>query len=360
MNRLALSSVVAAVALVATAGLGLSAQAPARGRAAGPPPVPYVGPDPNAHPNPYHLVENWAPVTATTSTPPTWPERQVVGIHFDQTTGNMLLLQRANPPILVLDPTGRTLIRGYGDGLFVEPHGWDFMADGSVWVADVSARDGSGLTVVKLAPDGTVLTTIGTKGVAGSDPEHFIGPTGVVVGDNGDVFVSDGHRGAGVHRIARFDKNGTFIKSWGTTGAGPGQFSVPHGIAIDSRGRLFVSDRGNNRIQIFDQDGTLLDTWRQFGRPETILITADDTIYVADTQSNSRNNPRFRRGVRIGSARDGTVTAFIPDPEPNPDATQTSAAVALAVDGQGSVYTAEVWSNANVGMARMVKKFEKR
>ncbi len=149
------------------------------------------------------------------------------------------------------------------------------------------------------------------------------------------------------------------MKSWGTSGEGPGDFNVPHAIAIDSRGRLFVADRSNNRIQIFDQDGMRLDEWKQFGRPETILIAADDTMYVSDTQSNSRSNPGFKRGIRIGSAKGGSVTFFIPDSEPDPEMVQTSAAVALAVDGQGNLYTAEVWSNANVGMARMIRKFEK-
>ena len=314
---------------------------------------------PNGYPNPYRLVETWAPVTATGSTPATWPERQVVGISFDK-DGNMVLLQRADPPILVLDPSGQKLLRSWGDGLFVEPHGADFRPDGTVWVADVTARDGNGVRVFKFAPDGKVLLTLGTKGVAAVGPDTFLGPTGVVVAPNGDVFVSDGHRGGMGHRVVKFSADGKFVKSWGTTGAGPGDFSVPHAIAMDSQGRIFVADRGNNRIQIFDQDGKRLDEWKQFGRPETILITADDTIYVPDTQSNSRSNPGFKRGIRIGSAKDGTVKYFIPDPEPNPDMVQTSAAVAVGADARGNLYTAEVWSNANVGVAKMVKKYERQ
>jgi DNA-binding beta-propeller fold protein YncE len=314
---------------------------------------------PNDYPNPYHLVENWAPVTAHTETPPTWPEHQVVGISFDP-AGNMVLLQRAEPPLLVLDPTGQKLLRSYGGSELNEPHGWAFLPDGSAWVTDVSIKDGNGSRVVKFGPDGKVLLALGTRGVSAAGPESFLSPTGVVVARNGDVFVSDGHRREMGHRIVKFSKDGKFIKSWGTSGSEPGNFNGPHAIAIDSQGRLFVADRGNNRIQIFDQEGTLLEEWKQFGRPETILITADDTMYVPDTQSNARSNPGFKRGIRIGSARDGSVKYFLPDPTPTADMVQTSSAVALAVDGNGNLYTAEVWSNADVGMAKMVKKFEKK
>ena len=314
---------------------------------------------PNDYPNPYVVDEKWAPVTASTATPPTWPERQVVGISFDQ-AGNMILLQRADPPLLVLDPAGQKVLRSWGDGLFTEPHGSAFLPDGTIWVTDVSIKDGKGSKVVQFGPDGRIQLTLGTDGVSAAGAETFLSPTGVVVAPNGNVFVSDGHRREMGHRVVKFSKGGRFITSWGSSGSEADQFNGPHAIAMNSQGRLFVADRGNNRIQIFDQDGKLLDSWKQFGRPETILITADDTMYVPDTQSNSRSNPGFKRGIRIGSAKDGSVKYFIPDPTLNPDMVQTSAAVAVAVDAKGNVYTAEVWSNADVGMAKMVKKYERR
>ena len=107
--------------------------------------------------------------------------------------------------------------------------------------------------------------------------------------------------------------DGKFIKTWGKKGAGPGDFNVPHALAMVPSGRLFVGDRANSRIQIFDQDGKFLAEWKQFGRPSGVFIDKGDTIYVADSESNNTQNPG-KRGLRIGSAKDGKVTALIPDP----------------------------------------------
>jgi sugar lactone lactonase YvrE len=314
------------------------------------------GAGPNSYPNPYQLVETWMQLPGVAGG--MWPEHQVVGIGFDK-DANIILFQRADPPFLKFDSSGRKILKTWGDGMYVEPHGFRSMPDGSVWGTDANVKDGVGGQVIHFSADGQVLLTLGTKGVLGEGADKFLGPTGVAIAKIGDVFVSDGHRGGGNHGVVRFSKDGQFIKSWGTAGSGPGQFNGAHSIGIDSQGRIFVCDRGNNRIQIFDQDGRLLDEWKQFGRPETILITTDDTMYVPDTQSNSRSNPGFRRGIRIGSAKNGSVKYFIPDPEPEPDRVQTSAAVAVAVDPKGNLYTSEVWSDANVGLAKMLKKYMK-
>jgi hypothetical protein len=130
----------------------------------------------------------------------------------------------------------------------------------------------------------------------------------------------------------------------GQEGSGPGEISEPHTIALYSRGRLFVGDRENNRIQIFDQDGKFLDQWRQFGRPSGIFIAKDDTIYVADSESGPNSGANelmgINKGIRIGSARDGSVTAFIEDMEPTTP--EHSGAEGLGVDTQGNVYGAVV------------------
>ena len=153
----------------------------------------------------------------------------------------------------------------------------------------------------------------------------------------------------GNNRVVKFAADGTFIKTWGKTGFGPGEFRDPHALAMDAQGRLFVGDRANSRIQIFDQDGKFLHQWTQFGRPSGIYIDADDTIYVADSESNARRNPGWRRGIRIGSAANGWVTHFIPDPELDPDRSGTSGAEGVAADRNGNVYGAEV------GPRRLVK-----
>jgi hypothetical protein len=165
--------------------------------------------------------------------------------------------------------------------------------------------------------------------------------------------VADGHSGqnqsagpATVGRIVKFSKDGKFLKSWGKWGTGPGEFKTPHAIAMDSQGRLFVADRGNLRIQIFDQEGRFLDEWKQFGRVSGLYTDRNDVLYAADSESNANNNPGWKRGIRIGSARDGKVTAFIPDPEPKPDEAATSGAEGVAADAQGNVYGAEVGPRA--------------
>ena len=143
----------------------------------------------------------------------------------------------------------------------------------------------------------------------------------------------------------KFTSEGRFIKAWGSTGSEPGNFSSPHDLAIDSRGRVFVADRGNSRVQIFDQDGNFLDQWRNFGRPSGIFINREtDVLYTTDSQSNSRNNPGVRRGIYIGSAITGEVTYFIPDPDlAIADRTRISGASGVAADATDTVvYGADV------------------
>jgi sugar lactone lactonase YvrE len=168
--------------------------------------------------------------------------------------------------------------------------------------------------------------------------------------------VAEGH-GAGNNRILKFDKTGKFIKEWGKLGTGPGEFDQPHGLAMDSRGRLIVGDRNNNRIQIFDQDGKFLQDFRQFSRPSGVWVDKNDILYVADSESESvsQNHNGWKRGIRWGSLKDGKILGFIPDPETRvrPEFTGTSAAEGVAVDSAGNIYGAEVGPKA-------VKKYVKK
>ena len=167
-------------------------------------------------------------------------------------------------------------------------------------------KDGKGHQVFKFSRDGKLLLTLGKAGVAGAGNDEFNAPSAVFVAPNGDIFVADGHGGDTNARIVKFARDGKFIKTWGKKGSGPGEFDMPHALAMDSQGRLFVGDRNNNRIQIFDQDGKFIAEWKQFGRPSGLFIDRNDMIYVADSESESvrNSNPGWKRGIRVGSARD--------------------------------------------------------
>lgn len=268
-------------------------------------------------------------------------------------------------PLLHYDENGK-LIGHMGADMFAFPHGIYVDQEGNVWVTDPLPPDGRGKggkvgqQVTKLSPDGKILLQLGTLKMAGNGPNQFSSPSDVVVGRNGDIFVADGHGEGTNERIMKFDKKGKFIKQWGKPGngaGGTGEFSSLHALAMDSRGRLFIGDRDNNRIQIYDQDGKYLDCWYQFSRPSGIFIDADDNIFVTDSESReSKDNgldlahPGWQRGIRIGSAKDGSVKYFIPDPKPE-GGSSTSEGVA-AIKGGAVVYGAEVGPKAFVRYIR--------
>ena len=299
----------------------------------------------NDLPQPYQTRRDWGQLpsgmkwAAVTAVEPA-PDGTVYVVHrcFANSCAG-----RSEPPILKFNADGK-LLASWGQGMFVFPHGGTVDRDGNLWITDARGESGKGHQVFKFSPGGRVLMTLGKPGVSGSGPDLFDQPTDVVVAPNGDVFVTDSHRNGKNNRIVKFTKDGKYIKEWGRKGPGRGEFSEPHTIAMDSRGRLFVGDRENNRIQIFDQDGAYLDEWRQFGRPSGIFITRDDTIYVADSESGpdtgARELPGIKKGIRIGSAKDGTVTTFIEDMEST--TADHSGAEGVGVDANGNVYGAVV------------------
>lgn len=254
---------------------------------------------------------------------------------------------KADMPVVFQFDLDGNLLKSFGAGLFAWPHGMYVDREGNVWVTDATGigrelPEGVGHVIYKFSPDGELLMTLGRKGVAGDGPDTFNQPSAVLVSPAGEIFVADGHGTGGNNRIMKFAPDGRFIMQWGSTGAADGELSDPHALAMDSQGRLFVGDRGNSRIQIFDQNGRHLATWKQFGRPSGLFIDANDVLYSTDSESNTRRNPGVRRGIYIGSARTGELTAFIPDPEPDPDNSATSGAEGVAVDAEGNVYGAEV------------------
>ena len=321
----------------------------------------------NSAPNPYRAVENWAKLPEGRS----WGSTSGVDIDPDGTSvwvaercgafappslmkpGTPFACDGSSlPPILKFDSSGK-LVRSFGAGLLLFPHGLHVDRDGNVWVTDGLGKDGKGHQVFKFSPEGKVLLTLGKAGVAGSGPDEFNAPSAVIVAPNGDIFVGDGHGRDTNARIVKFTKDCKFVKAWGKKGSGAGEIDIPHALAMDSRRRLFLGDRQNNRIQIFDQDGNYLDQWFQFSRPSGVFIDKNDMIYVADSESESvsKNHDGWKRGIRVGRVSDGAVTAFIPDPVEK--TTGTSAAEGVAADANGNIFGAEV------GPKRLMKYVKK-
>lgn len=305
---------------------------------------------------PYTTIENWAKLPAGRqwgASSAIYPARDGQHIWIAERCGANSCVNSDLDPVMLFDADGN-LVTSFGAGLFAWPHGMYVDADDNIWVADAvgyaAVPAGIGHVIYKFSPTGKLLLTLGKLGEAGSSNETFRKPSDMLVAPNGDIFVVDGHGSAAGeavnNRVLKFSATGQFITAWGSAGSGPGQFNDPHALAMDSTGRLFVGDRGNSRIQIFDQAGQHLATWTQFGRPSGLFIDAEDQLYSADSESNSTRNPGMKRGIRIGNALTGVVSAFIPDPETDQDGTGTSGAEGVAVDARGNVYGAEVGPRA--------------
>jgi len=209
---------------------------------------------------------------------PGWPQRPrdatpaaVPAIALDR-EGDVWIYTRANPVVQIYAPDGRYLRGWKEENPKTVPHGLKFDADGNVWLVDC------GLHVArKFTPDGKLLLTLGTLGEPGEDERHLRAPTDITFTPNGDIFIADGY---GNSRVVRFDKTGRYLKAWGKLGTKPGEFSIPHAIASDSTGRLYVADRNNVRIQIFDGDGKLLDIWPNILVPWGFWVSPKDEIWV--------------------------------------------------------------------------------
>jgi len=306
----------------------------------------------NSAPNPYETIEGWAELPdgrVWGSTSAIYPANDGKHIWVAERCGTNLCVGSDVDPVLLYDLDGN-VVKSFGSGMITWPHGMHVDANDNVWIADAvgyaPVPEGIGHTIMKFSPDGELLMRLGKEGVAGDSTDVFNKPSDMLVAPDGSIFVVDGHDAGGNNRVMKFDKDGNFLLQWGSTGKEDGEFRDPHALAMDSQGRLFVGDRGNSRLQIFTQEGEHIATWTQFGRPSGLFIDENDILYSADSESNARRNGGWTRGIRIGSARDGFVTAFIPDPEPDPDNSGTSGAEGVAVDAEGNIYGAEVGPRA--------------
>lgn len=319
------------------------------------------------NPNPT-VVRNWGDL----------PEGRewgtTAGIDIDPTDGHVWAYERCgsgslsggridcdtNPvdPVFKFDRNTGEVLANFGGGLMVVPHGIHVDSVGNVWVTDFAGNEAGtkGHQVFKFSPEGEVLLTLGTAGQAGTGPNQLNQPNDVITAPDGSIFVSDGHSGqnqtsnadveaareAGLTgRIIKFDAEGNRITEWGRIGFEHGEFRTPHALAFDSRGRLFVADRGNHRIEIFDQDGNYLDSRYLYGRISGIFITDDDRLFAIDSESSPTNHPNWRNGVRIGHVDEDRIVSFIPPFERESRLYQGTAGEGVAVDADGNVYAAE-------------------
>jgi DNA-binding beta-propeller fold protein YncE len=319
----------------------------------------YAPPNAGEVPNPYRTILNWGQIPEGRA----WGATAGVAVSpdgniwtYDRCGGNSCFNKDVDP-IFELDQKTGAVLRHFGKGLFVQPHGLYVDKEGNVWVTDGDGKEGKGHQVFKFSPEGKILLTLGKAGDAGTGVDTFNAPNAVLVAPNGDIYVAEGHAPSlGNSRVLKFDRNGRFLKVVGGKGTGPGEFMEPHCLAMDSAGRLFVADRSNNRIQILSPDGKFIAEWKQFGRPSGVYIK-DDILYVSDSESHPDRpgthgyNPGCDRGFRIGSVKDGKVTAFIP----NPDG-MTGGSEGIAVDHQGNVYGA----SRIAAEAGRLERFEKQ
>ncbi len=305
-------------------------------------------------PNPYRQVDGWAKL-------PDGREMGAVGkVTMDPDGEHLWAVIRCDAPgeffgyecldsdldsVVKFDMDGN-VADSFGGGMFIWPHGIDVDSEGNVWVTDAiaEARTPAGIRghqVIKFSPTGEVLMTLGTPGEAGGGPDRFNAPADVVVADNGDVFVADGHANDTNNRVVKFSQDGTYIKEWGRSGYAPGEFRTLHAIAMDADGRIFVGDRSNNRVQIFDQEGEFIAQWTQFGRPSGISFDDRGRIFVADSESDDLQNPGWEMGIRIGDVATGWVTEFILYPWGDPRSPAGNGAEFVAVDRDGNIYGGE-------------------
>jgi hypothetical protein len=291
---------------------------------------------------------------------PNWPAERIPGDEWGAMSGvtlgpdgNIWTFNRGKIPIQVFTSAGK-LVRSWGqDSGFKNPHSIKFDREGSLWASDTRTH-----TVRKFSPDGKLLMTLGTPDQAGEDATHFNQPNDQAFGPNGDIYISDGY---GNNRVAVFSKGGKFLRSWGKLGTGPGEFSLPHAVAVDSRGRVLVADRNNARVQIFDAGGKFLTEWKNFIIPHYLSITANDDVLICGSSpmlwSDLGANgvflgvpPKDQMVIRLD--RDGRLKQLWSFPMGNTGSPGELTAVHnMAVGPDGSLYLADVG-------ARRVQRFE--
>jgi sugar lactone lactonase YvrE len=319
-------------------------------------------------PNPAPVVtRNWGQLPAGRK----WGT--TAGIDIDPTDGHVWAYERCgagtagggpvdcdnNPvdPVFKFDRRTGAVLANFGKGIMVTPHGIGLDRQGNVWIADFAGNKAGtkGHQVHKFSPKGEKLLSLGIAGKPGNADGQFNQPNDVAIGPDGSIYVSDGHDGQGMinakalaeglargatARISKFSPDGKFVKSWGRLGVRHGEFRTPHALAFDAKNRLWVADRGNHRLEIFDQEGNYLESRYMYGRISGIFIR-NNMVYAIDSESGPFNHVNWRNGVRIGPLDEDRITAFVPGFDREDRVYQGTAGEGVAVDADGNVYAAE-------------------
>ncbi len=216
----------------------------------------------------YRVIPDWGPL------PEGWVLGPVAGVATDS-ADKVFVFHRGQdaPPLLCFDPEGKLLF-SWSHISFGRPHMVLCDTEDNVWLIDDGAH-----VIYKLSQEGEILFTLGVKGIPGEDGTHFNQPTDIAFNVRGEMYVSDGY---GNKRVARFDSKGSFISQWGSMGDEPGQFTLPHAISVDKDGLVYVADRTNWRVQIFNPDGAFVKQWTHIGRPSDLVQVSDGSFFICD------------------------------------------------------------------------------
>ncbi|HTI49799.1 MAG TPA: peptidyl-alpha-hydroxyglycine alpha-amidating lyase family protein [Planctomycetaceae bacterium] len=288
-----------------------------------------------------------------------WPKkpenikwRYMTGVAVDK-QDRIWTINAVDPPVQVYDRDGK-LLDSWGTGQFTLPHYLRIDGEGNVWAADFRQH-----TIRKFTPKGELLLTLGVPNERGNDERHLNGPTDIAITPAGEIFVTDGY---GNNRIIHFDKTGKFVKTWGKLGVGAGELSQPHSIVVDSKGRLYVAERNNCRIQIFDQNGKSLDQWRNLVNPWGLCMLPNDELIVCGSspkrwteRGNLGNPPTDQLVMKFDT--DGRVQELWTFPLARPDEMlpgHLDWVHGLGVDSQGNLYLSDV---ADDSPAHRLQKF---
>jgi hypothetical protein len=290
---------------------------------------------------------------------PKWPQKPadavwgaMSGISIND-KHEIWLFTRGTPPVQVYDRDGKYL-RGWGADIVGKAHQIRFDRDGNVWLVDVGDH-----VVLKCTPDGKLLKTLGVKGVSGDDAAHFYKPTDIAITPDGQLLITDGY---GNSRVVHFDREGKFVKAWGKPGTGPGEFDLPHSICMDNKGRLYVADRSNFRVQVFDQSGKFLAEWRDRMVPWSLCITRNDEIWACGSSPMPHVKDKLLFGlppkdqvlIKFNTSGKPLETWTIPKGEEGQEKPGDLNWVhAIAEDSQGNLYVGDI-------MGKRAQKFVKK